>query len=237
MPGTRIIFVDGLPGAGKSTTADYIARELEQRRIPYRLLREREADHPLNVGGGLHPSGDVTGTRLFATYTVRAFIEESRARWSAFVAEARSGHHVNVLDSYPFQNSVRVLSQMDADPLTLAAYQAYVHDAAAGLDPVLIYLDSGDAEHALRAVSEHRGPAWTEYMIAVVTGCPYASARGLHGMDGAVAIMQAYKRLLDESVTRFPFPRLVLSDCHRNWRECHARIVAFLGLYVFPRVL
>ena len=121
---TRVIFVDGLPGSGKSTTAEYVAGALEQRGIPCRLLRERETDHPLNVGGDLHPSGSTTGARMFAAYTVRSFIEESLARWSAFVAEAMGSERVSVLDSYPFQNSVRVLSQMDADLSTLAAYQS-----------------------------------------------------------------------------------------------------------------
>ena len=46
---------------------------------------------------------------MFATYTVGSFVEESLARWSAFAADARVSTRVNVLDSYPFQNSVRVL--------------------------------------------------------------------------------------------------------------------------------
>jgi hypothetical protein len=32
MLGTRLIFVDGLPGSGKSTTAEYVAGELVHRR-------------------------------------------------------------------------------------------------------------------------------------------------------------------------------------------------------------
>jgi hypothetical protein len=148
------------------------------------------------------------------------------------VAEAMGSQRVNVLDSFPFQNSVRVLLQMDADPDTLTAYQSCVEETAARLDPVLnlIYLDPGDAERTVRAITEQRGPAWTDYMIAVATECPYASARGLQGMDGAVAIMRAYKQLLDESVARFPFPTLVLPDCHRRWQDCHARILGFLEL-------
>jgi len=174
--GSKIIFVDGLPGSGKSTTAESIAGALEQRGIPCRLLREREKDHPLNVGGDLHPSGSTTGVGMFRAYTVGSFVEESLMRWDAFVAEAGDSERVNVLDSYPFQNSVRVLSQMDADPVTLSAYQSAVEAKAAGLGPVLIYLDPGDAERAVRAIAEQRGPAWTDYVIAVVTNCPYASS-------------------------------------------------------------
>ena len=234
--GTKIIFVDGLPGSGKSTTADYVACELELRGISCRLLRERELDHPLNVGRELHPSGRTTGARIFATYTVESFVEESLVRWNAFVAEAKDSELVNVLDSYPFQNSVRVLSQMDADPVILSAYQSRVEEKAAELGPVLIYHDPGDAERSVRATAQQRGPAWTDYMIAVVTECPYATARGLHGLDGAVAIMRDYKHLLDKSVARFPFPKLVLSDCSRRWQDCHARILEFLDLHFLPHV-
>jgi hypothetical protein len=156
--------------------------------------------------------------------------EESVARWDAFVAETMhtEGVTITILDSHPFQNGLRVLLQMDADPVTLAAYQSRVEAAAAGLDPVLIYLDPGDAQCTLLTIAAQRGPAWKDYAIAVVTECPYASARRLHGMDGVVAIMWSYKLLLDESVARFRFSRLVLSGCQRNWHDCHARIREFL---------
>jgi hypothetical protein len=230
MLGTKVIFVDGLPGSGKSTTAEYLAGELAQRRIPCRLLREREPDHPLNAGGDLHPSGSTTGARMFAAYTVASFVEESLARWDAFVAEAMGAERVYILDSYPFQNSVRVLLQMDADAVTLAAYQSRVQEKTAGLRPVLIYLDPGDADRTLRAIAEQRGPAWAEYATAVITECPYASCRGLEGMDGAIAVMLAYKGLLKESVARCSFPKLVLANCRCHWQACYAAISGFLGL-------
>jgi hypothetical protein len=234
MLSTRIIFVDGLPGSGKSATAGYVGRELERRGISCRLLRERELDHPLNVGSELHPSGSTTGAQMFATYTVNSFVDESVARWNVFVAEAKGAQFVNVLDSYPFQNSVRVLLRLDADPVLLSTYQTRVEEKAAELGPVLIYLDAGDAERAVRGIAEQRGPAWTDYMIAVVTDCPYATARHLQGMSGVIAIMQAYKQLLDKSVARFPFPKLVLSNCHRHWQDCHAKILEFLDRQLLP---
>ena len=231
---SRVVFVDGLPGSGKSTTAGYIARELEQRGIPCRLLRERETDHPLNVGGDLHPSGSTTGARMFAAYTVGSFVEECLARWKMFVAEAGRSEHVYILDSHPFQNSLRVLLQMDADPVTLVGYQSQIDAVAAGQDPVQIYLDSGDAGRTLRAIAEQRGPEWTDYAIAVITDCPYASSRNLRGMDGAVAILQSYKLLLDAFVARSAFPTLLLSGCHRHWPDCHAQIREFLGFESCP---
>jgi hypothetical protein len=233
--GTRLIFVDGLPGSGKSTTAERIATDLAERGIPRRLLREREIDHPLNVGGDLHPSGNTTGAGMFATYTVDSFVDESLARWRAFAAQARDSERVNVLDSYPFQNSVRVLLQMDADLGTVAAYEARVAEEAAGLAPVLIYLDPGDAERSIHDIAARRGPAWTDYAISVITDCPYASARGLRGMDGAVAVLRSYKEWLDESVGRLACPKLALTACQHRWPDCRSEIRDFLGIHLPDR--
>jgi len=229
-----MIFVDGLPGSGKSMTAQYLASEFERRGIPWRLIEERQTDHPLNVGGDLHPSGSTTGARLFATYTIGSFVEESLSRLKAFVKETLHSGRVFILDSYPFQNSLRILLQMEADPTTLARYQSSVEDASAILDPVLIYLDPGDAQQAFHAIAEQRGPVWTDYAIAVITDCPYASSRRLQGLDGALAILRSYKLALDESVARFRFPRLVLSDCNLRWPKCHAKIREFLRLESGP---
>jgi hypothetical protein len=167
---------------------------------------------------------------MFAGYSVRSFVEESLARWDVFVTDAMVSERVNILDSYPFQNSMRVLLQMDADPITLAAYQSSVEEKAARLDPALIYLDPGDAEHSVRGIAEQRGPAWTDYAISVITECPYASSRGLRGMEGAVVMLRAYKHLLGEAVARWPFPKLVLAGCQGRWPACHAKIGGFLGL-------
>jgi len=76
----------------------------------------------------------------------------------------------------------------------------------------------------MRTITEQRGPAWTDYVIAVVTECPYAAARDLQEMDGAIAILRSYKRLLDESIARFPFPKRVLADCHHGWPDSYATI-------------
>ena len=226
---TRLIFVEGLPGSGKSTTAEHVASELRRHDVVHRLFRETEPSHPLNVGAELHPSGSTSGAQMFATYRITSFIEESAARWDAFVAEALLAARVNVLDSYPFQNSVRVLYQMDVDPSTLASYQLHVYEKVAKLSPVLIYLDPGDPTRAFRAITQRRGPAWSDYLVAQLTTCPRGLARGLHGVNGAIAAFGSYKELLDQSVAHFPFPRLILTDCYRNWEVCYARIREFLG--------
>jgi len=66
------------------------------------FAKKTEPSHPLNIGAELHPSGSTSGAQMFAAYSITSFIEESAARWDAFVTEALFAARVNVLDSYPF---------------------------------------------------------------------------------------------------------------------------------------
>jgi thymidylate kinase len=44
---TKLILVDGIPGAGKSTTAQFIARQLEKNGIKTKIYNETDNNHPL----------------------------------------------------------------------------------------------------------------------------------------------------------------------------------------------
>ena len=106
--------VEGLPGLGKTTTASWLAARFRAELLPVRLYLESQPEHPINVGGDLHPAGDVTGETYFQRYRPASFIQESLLRWQAFVDDAMQTDAISVLDSYPFQNSIRILLQMDA---------------------------------------------------------------------------------------------------------------------------
>ena len=49
MINTKLILVDGITGSGKSTTAQFIARQLEKNGIKARWYNELEIGNPLHV--------------------------------------------------------------------------------------------------------------------------------------------------------------------------------------------
>ena len=233
MHDTKLIFVEGLPGSGKTTTASWLASRLHAERLLVRLFLEHQPEHPLNVGGTLHPSGETTGEAFFHRYAPESFVDESLQRWQAFVRDALQTDAISVLDSYPFQNTVRVLLQLNATPDCLHAYARQVEALVLPLQPVLIYFTHRDltqAFHHLSRISTQRGTAWTDYMVELVTHCPYAMARRLEGFSGALAVLSAYKQLTDSLLHHSHLPRLVLEDGAGDWEGCYQQIEAFLGL-------
>jgi hypothetical protein len=180
------------------------------------------------VGGPLHPAGSTHGAALFARYTVDSYIEESLRRWHAFVSAAAQAETVLVAESYPYQNAARILLQMDANADRIREYVAALEDIMEPLRPVLIYFEHEDATRALRAIATHRGPAWEAYATEVITDCPYARRRELHGTAGALTLMQAYKVMMDDLRQRSHLPTLVLAECAGRWEACHRQIFAFL---------
>ncbi len=233
MRNTKLIFIDGLPGLGKTTTASWVSARLKSEGLTVNLFEEHQAGHPLNVGGDLHPAGDTPGEAFFQRYTVESFIQESLEKWSASIPAALQSDAINILDSYPFQNSVRVLLQMDAAPDSIREYAEKVENLVMPLHPVLIYLNHRDIPSAIQQfhqISLQRGQAWTDYVVELVTQCPYAEARHLEGYDGVTEFLLDYKQVIENLMSQSHIPRIVLENCAAGWDGCYRQIETFLGL-------
>ena len=233
MRATKLILIDGLPGSGKTTTASWLASRLRSAGMTVNLFLENHAPHPLNVGGSLHPSAYTMGDQFFQRYTPESYIDEGLRRRSDFVDAAARSEAIGIFDSYPFQSDIRVLMQLDATTEQIHDYAEQVETIIAPLRAVLIYFNHRDLAHAFEnvpALSAQRGKEWMEYVVKVITQCPYATARKLEGFIGALAMLGAYKELTDSLLDRSAMPRVMLEDCAGSWERCYREIETFLEL-------
>ena len=233
MRNTKLVFIDGLPGLGKTTTTYALHSRLRTEGVKAKMYEEHASRHPLNAGGRFHPAGNTPGDQFFKRYTSEKYTHESLNRWQKYIHSAVKSSSITVLDSYPFQNSVRVLLQLDADPGSIQAYASQVETMVSPLQPVLIYFNHPDPSSALNQLSKigaQRGQAWMDYAVALITHCPYCIARGLVGLEGAMTFMMAYKQMIDTLLGSSQVPRLVLENCGGNWDMCYQKIERFLGL-------
>jgi hypothetical protein len=230
---TKLIFVEGLPGLGKTTAASWLAARLTSEGLKVNLYLETQPEHPLNVGGDLHPAGDVSGDLLFKDYTSASYIQESLERWQAFVGAALHTEAISVLDSFPFQNTVRVLLQLNTSPDRLRNYTNQIENLATPLQPMLIYFNLRDIPSTIdhfTQICEQRGQAWVDYVIELVTHCPYGESRHLEGFNGLLTFIIDYKQLIDSLLSESRIPRLVLENCTKNYGGCYRQVETFLGL-------
>ena len=146
----------------------------------------------------------------------------------------RDANSISIFDSYPFQNSVRILRQMDASFDLIQGYLTRFVQVVRPLAPALIFFDNTNSSKAVdqfRNIGKEWGGMWVEYAVALITNCPYAFKRNLKGYDGALEFIVAYQQLLSSLLQWIDIQHLVLEnhDHSRNWGTTYQRIESFLG--------
>jgi hypothetical protein len=216
---SRLIFVEGFPGAGKSTTAQFLARQLARRGGRARWVYEGEVPNPLVP---TTPSGGYASWEQFANRHVE--------RWRTF-AVAAAEHDVTVVpESALLQLPVFTMLRRNLDPTVIADLVGRLVEAARPLRPSLVYLARRDPEGAFKAIGERRGIAWLLHHVASSSGYAFVQARGLTGLEGLLAYWRAHAELCDKLVDQADLPQLVLDVEANGWAERRRRICDFVDV-------
>lgn len=91
---TALILLEGLPGAGKSTTAQWLAIQAERAGRRARWVYEQETPHP--VFAGMPQEFDST----------EEYVADQVGRWSAFAERMRESGTLAIVDSAFLQRPV-----------------------------------------------------------------------------------------------------------------------------------
>lgn len=225
MINTKLIFVEGIMGAGKSTTARYLTTQLQQQHLPGSLLREGGADNPVRVARSL--------PHRFAVWldvTPDQFIELSLQKWQAYVRAAQQPEIITVSDGLLFHGNMTDLLLLNVTPQVLHDYVFRVLTTLRELKPILIYFHQASVADALRLVCDERGSDWEAYQVNWKLASPYAQQRNLQGFDGLVQLYQVYCAICDEIFAQLMIPKIAIDNTVRNYGNHYRTILNFLEL-------
>jgi hypothetical protein len=199
----QILFIDGLPGSGKSTAAEAVGRHLSKCRV----FAETVANHPLLVG-----TPDQMGAafaNIHEIYSADSFAAAALGRLDSFLASA-GDDVLYVFESHPIQSTVRVLFQLNAPEATVLRFWSDLQDRLALVQPRLIYFQEGNPLQAMEQTFRVRGPIWESYLVEFVKQTPWMKTRALSGVEGATEMLLAYAHLVDQLAGLWRYPMLKL---------------------------
>jgi hypothetical protein len=272
---TKLILVEGLPGSGKTTMAEFVRDEAAQHGRAPLLYLEGNLDHPadfesvayLNAAAygavledypdwrePLEAEAEVRGEDRFIGYRKLAqgpgpawpeallrrlaaheIYEQSpetfqrlvAARWQAFVDGALAAEQVYIFECCFLQNPLTMLLGRHAEPVSAAeAFVLRLAQIVQPLDPLLIYLDPGQARPTLERVAKTRPPEWLEFVMAYHTKQGTGRARGWAGFDGLVKFCEMRQAIELALLPRLPWPHLRVP--HADWAADRLQVAAFL---------
>ena len=214
-----MILIEGFPGGGKSTTAQFLARLLARRGGRARWIYEGELPNPLVPPV---PAGDYQSWRQFVDLRVE--------RWRAFAAAAADHDATIVPESALLQLPVFTMLRRNVETSIITGLVHRLVEAVAPLRPKLVYLARRDPEAALRAIVERRGFSWLLHHAGSSEGFQFAQARGLAGFEGLFAYWRAHAELCDTIVEALDVPTLVLDVDSGDWTARRRRICDFVDV-------
>lgn len=218
----RLVLIEGMIGAGKTTTAAHVARWLVGQGDDARAFDEGAPDHPI-------PTRVVD--LLLGTIAETDPVREDRYaidRWADLARRCRHGRQTVILESTFLQNSVLPRFLEDAPIDEVRALFARIAARMAPADPLLVYLRPSDTARAVERTHQERGDPWASRNLAAASDYPWTRARGLSGLEAIIALYRAWEPVVDDLLHGAPFEKLLLVDPQDDWDAALGRIYAAL---------
>lgn len=214
-----IIAIEGLPGSGKTSTARWLAGELQKQGLTGDWWHEGQLNHPIGLPWTY---ADARATVAATTPTTYPFDS-----WRSI---PRAGHDFEIVEAKFLQSTSAFALFQGLDEETIASLPTRILKQI-NLDRfILIVLDVSDPrEHLRQTVSARRKqyPDWIDFIREFFSEMPWCQKRGLQGEDAFVEALAEWhsvqSRLLEtlacEQVKVFP---------ELGWDEAHRAISEFV---------
>lgn len=220
---SKLILVDGLTGAGKSTISHFIARQYQLNQHDIRWYQEEEKDHPLVLKNLFDRSISPEARK-------EEFINTYHQYWKDLCNKISDAPQITIIESYLFQYPLAFLMSAELEESEIAKIWTHLLDQVKELNPIFIYLYHKNVEDALRLNWKRRGEEWANWHISRMKDSRYAKSRN---MDAETAIIDYYSNIQRVSLDlfyKYPAEKLIVDTTAQDWDNHRREIIDFLKL-------
>lgn len=227
MYSSKLILVEGIPGSGKSTTAQAISRRLTAYGVNHKWWYEEEKGHPVYM---FHDQVSMTAVvRDLAQGNFRQLILQALEQWRKFARKLEQSDQVIVVDSCMFGYLTWSLFPAGASVDDIAAYAAEVDRILSPSQPSLIYFYQEDVAASLKHICDRRGGNTAERFIRQAADSKYGRQRELIGFEGMVQYWADFRALTDELFHKLSFHKISIETTEGSWGSYWSSILQFLN--------
>jgi len=212
MLNTRLVLIEGLPGAGKSTSTVHLGTVLQQSGIACRWFREEDDPHPL-------PCLD---------FEIKSLPPKMVHLWTDFVQQAVQERIVTIIESRLWQNTGLYMYMSENEVDDIINFNQLVYQMLTPLSPVLIYLDQEHTEMALRRMYATRGEMWMEQTLEETTQYPWFKSRGIKDFAGWVQFFIEWQQVAERLFDEWPHQKIKILNPHDDWARAYEKMHSFL---------
>jgi hypothetical protein len=216
----RLVLVEGLPGSGKTTTAQQLVGEYRRRGMPCVWEREEARDHPY------------FGVDVRRRHRRPDYDEICLAQWAQLIESPELSHWV--LEGCAMQSTVRFMFEQNWSPDRVESYWRRFERTIAPAGVALIYLthprpDTFIREHTMQV----RGDDWHK-IAAHVDQTPAGQRLAAAGLDAPVDFWVQYRELCNSLLARTELPLLRI-DIGTGWHHVTSGITTWLDTLASSR--
>lgn len=212
MLNTKLVLIEGLPGAGKSTTTVHLGKHIQQHGSASRWFREEDDPHPI-------PCLD---------FDLDGLPQKMVPLWSRFVENSLQEPILTVIESRLWQNTALYMYMNEMDVEEIVNFNQEVCRVLTPLSPVLIYLDQENTEQALRRMYAARGEEWMASVLAETTQYRWFRSRGVNDFTGWLQFFAEWHTLAERLFNDWSQSKLRISNPHTAWARAYREMHAFL---------
>jgi len=220
--------IEGIPGSGKSTTAQFISHILHREGIGHKWWYEEEKGHPIYIYNDYKTMQTIVDDLSNGNY--QKVMDMALKRWREFVASAQSSSEVIIVDSCLFGYLTWSLFPFKVSKQEIVEYVKAVERIIKPLNPFIIYFYQTDIEAALKKICTRRGGDTENNFVRAATQSPYGKTRGLKGFGGVVTYWKDYRDITDGVFQDLTCHKIAIDNTEGNWSEYGRKISQFLGI-------